>query len=459
MNFFNIPIKTQILSMSGNESPEPAILFKIKTYIEQMANLQKALLDYLDNDDNDEVLLKVFFDQISEHQMNESPQIVTEILYLLADVSTFHHRTSQFFEKIEKIILYFDNILRDHYSNEEFYNLFRNSRRALLILQEHNYFKFDTGIIESLNGIDHIAKKFREYFKLEILPQNELLAISEDEKIDFKKKRKVGENETELCKYMRDDDVDGFATFIAQSNMPLNATFPVSVFDTNEYPSDSTSLMYYATFFGSIEIFKYLYMNDRSLIQEFGLPLAALHGFNFEILQLLEENDLLTKLFEYIKFPILYHSNELVRYILLNHCELTKQEDYKPNGKSLQYNDYMVYCLEASNYELCAEQFDNLSSDCFPLLLQVASKRNMYYIAQTLLDDYVFSTKDLSIALNIASTYGNYDIVELLLTKNVDINAISIFYFRIYMVSSINYSQHLNNSLFMTKAFRFVEFI
>ena len=96
---------------------------------------------------------------------------------------------------------------------------------------------------------------------------------------NYDENRKIGENESYIYKMIRDDNVIVFITYDNRNNISLNSMIQASIYETNslwlkkqsEYNNYIScikknndyvvSLIKYAAFFGSIQIFQYLRMN------------------------------------------------------------------------------------------------------------------------------------------------------------------------------------------------------
>ena len=107
-----------------------------------------------------------------------------------------------------------------------------------------------------------------------------------------------------------------FISYITQTSYPLSGTIKYSIYETNLFLCHKkVTLLEYATFFGSIQIFKYLISNGCELTPS--LWLFAIHSNNAEIIQLLEENNIKLEsdkkcLHEAIKC----HHNDIANYII-----------------------------------------------------------------------------------------------------------------------------------------------
>ena len=89
---------------------------------------------------------------------------------------------------------------------------------------------------------------------------------------------------------IREDSIEEFITYDNKNDYPLNSYIKESIFETNDFliKHKKTTLIEYAAFFGSTQIFKYLYKNEVELTSS--LWLYGIHSDNAEIIQLLEEN-------------------------------------------------------------------------------------------------------------------------------------------------------------------------
>ena len=118
---------------------------------------------------------------------------------------------------------------------------------------------------------------------------------------EFYEKRKIGENDNQICEIIRRDSIDEFMAFVMQYNINLNSEIRPSIYETNAFllkykkkksydyrPKKQPSLICYAAFFGSIKIFKYMLANKAFIISS-DLQ-YAIHGKNSEIIHLVEKS-------------------------------------------------------------------------------------------------------------------------------------------------------------------------
>ena len=166
-------------------------------------------------------------------------------------------------------------------SNFEIYDIFKSSKLLLLILFKNQIITVDENISQ------HLLSKYSYFFYPEIKP-----FISEGEKTVIEKnfseidlndlslieeKRQIGENDSILCSLIRKNSIDEFVAFVNQQNIPLDSRIPASIYETHSFllKNKNPKLIEYAAFFGSIQTFQYLKMNDVQLKPS--LLLFAIH--------------------------------------------------------------------------------------------------------------------------------------------------------------------------------------
>lgn len=179
----------------------------------------------------------------------------------------------------------------------------------------------------------------------------------------FKEKCLIGENDSYLCSLIRQDSVIEFIQYITKNSININSSVKHSIFETNIFliQNQPTTLIEYATFFGSIEIFQYLYFNNAQVNES--LWLYAIHSDNAEIIHLLEQYKIEPKDKTYIecfKESIKCHNNNVANYIYDNLVI------YKNNKENL-----LLYGYQYDNYEFLPNDFKIIRSqnDCVKLTI------------------------------------------------------------------------------------------
>ena len=329
-----------------------------------MKEIQNVLLNIIEKDDISS--FEIFLKLITNYQIQEDKHKFELLVHLISCISNNHHRSLGFFDKIQQIIFSISDKLKEYYSNSEIFHFFKNNKRVILILIELKIITIDKSIISAMFQNKHYLAKYPEYFYPEIEPflnddlikninEGKLLQefintknkkkMTKEEFQIFDKKRKIGEDDRRICEIIRRDSVIEFIRFINESDIPLNYLFEYpSIFETNKLLIKyKTSLIEYATFFGSIKIIQYLHLNGVEL--ESSLWNFAVHSNNPHLIHYLEDNIYDDNTLNYSKYMI-----ELIK------CHSVSFTDYFLNNL-LDVNDtsFHVYCVQYFNFEFFPE--------------------------------------------------------------------------------------------------------
>ncbi|KAK8865390.1 hypothetical protein M9Y10_010935, partial [Tritrichomonas musculus] len=323
-------------------------------YIQKMKMLQDNLLQILDtNNDNYEN----FQDIIHKSKILENKYEFKSFLHLIFKISNHHHRTVDFFIKIEKIFQLFKYDITKFFSNSEIFQLFKSNKRVLLIL-------FDSKIIEMNEYISkiitnqYIDLQYPQYFLPEIQSFNkkEPFQIEGELPENFYEKRKIGENDNYICQLIQKDSINEFVFYTNLNNYSLDSTINQSIFETNSFllkNDKKVTLIEYAAFFGSIKIF--LYLRNKVEVRQ-SIWQYAIHSDNAKIINQLELNNIEPTNQNYeecFKESIKCHHYSISDYI---------QNNYLQNENT---NDTLICCLKYYNFFYLQNDFVNGSSFYF----------------------------------------------------------------------------------------------
>ena len=168
--------------------------------------------------------------------------------------------------------------------------------------------------------------------------------------------------------------IDDFIIYINENNIPLSGYISKSFFDTNEvfgsiyyYRYPETSIIEYASFFGSMRIIQYLHINKIKL--EKSLWTYSSYSDSAEMISFLIENDV--KPFDETSSDKNYDNvfnllvecshNQIANYILENYAQNIDISDIRT---SILYNNYEFFPSNFKNIDsifilLCTS--DNIS--------------------------------------------------------------------------------------------------
>ena len=266
---------------------------QFQKWLEKMRSFQSNLIDYL----NDEKDFEAITESIRDFQKYVNIREMNYIIQLIVEISNNYHRTPDFFNKIFKILNLMKSEIEENYTNSEIFNLFKSNKRILLFFIEKSTLKIDHSIFNHISENKYWNMQYIQFFLPETkkhISQDLYSEIKNDIKDDirdiksYKAKRRIGENDHYICELIRNDSIDDFVIYMNKTNLSVNSTIEKSIFETNLFLMNSNpSLIEYAAFFGSFQIFKYLQLNDANLRPS--LWLYAIHGKKPEIIHILEE--------------------------------------------------------------------------------------------------------------------------------------------------------------------------
>ena len=344
---------------------------KALDFIDKMKKIQSNFLIFIENEKDSEENFQIFDDdQINLFNQHE----IKMILKLISRISNNHCRPTNFFPKIEKVLQQIFHKNRPKFENDEIFTIFKGNKRILLFLFEEKIISMNDYIASFMKEEKYLKKQYPHYFFNEIKSfiDDELKEeIAKQLPENYEEKRKKGENDSHICELIRDDMIDEFISFVNQNNFDLNSMIEDSIFETNSLLMKyQSALIEYSAFFGSTQIFKYLYMNGVNLSPS--LWIYAIHSENPELINLLEQNKVIpfdNSLFcegynECLKEAIKCHHNDMANYLQNNYIE-KNESDFDDNiiSYSFHYCNYSYFPSDIGNnkfifYYAC--QFDYL---------------------------------------------------------------------------------------------------
>ena len=298
----------------------------ILQYMTKLMQIHELFLNYLENNDQNNFDINY----LEEMNIKEDKHKMKVLLYMISKISQNHHRNPNFIAKIENILRIFKKDIKKIFTNLEIFLIFKKNIRILLFLfQEQIIIPDKTMGIHNrnYNFYKYFFIEFKQFLKKDFLNQ---IASKYPNIKDFDEKRKKGENHHFICELIRNDSIEDFISFVNKNNLSLSSNIEQSIFETNSFliKKDEVSLIEYSAFYGSIQIFRYLMMNNVKI--KFRIWLFAIHGKNAEIIHLLEEIDI--KPYEmYVKCYVescKCHHNDIMKYIQQNYIEMSDEYNF-----------------------------------------------------------------------------------------------------------------------------------
>ena len=296
---------------------------EVQQYLNAWKVLYNHLFDFIDDQEDSQNNYQNLISDIKYQNIAENKNEFRQFLQLIVLISNNHHRSPNFFNKIDQILSSLSPKIAQTFSNSEIFDIFNENKRVLLFLIKNDIFTFD----------ENLKKKIKN--------QNYLSYFDESDENHAEVKKKKGENDSYLCQLIREDSIEEFIAYVNKTNCPLTSTIKSSIYETNYLLIyNKVTLIEYAVFFGAIQIVKYL-MNKEIKLTE-SMLISAIHSNNPEIIQIFEDEKLVPKDYQIIqkciKESIICHHNEIATYIHDNF--LQKENNFFNNIHTYSFNFY-----------------------------------------------------------------------------------------------------------------------
>ena len=186
---------------------------EVDEYINEKIKLQNLFLGYIDNESDENDNYDSLIDYFTTSKIAENKEEIKSLFHFINIISNNHHRNPNFFQKIEKIISYFEKSFKNSFLNIEIIDLFWCNKRILLYLYEIQIIFFDPIDIYHrwLNSnIKNIHKLVYFYPEIKLCIDDPIMLEKIEEFLpvvmdNFDKKRKIGENDSYICLLIRND--------------------------------------------------------------------------------------------------------------------------------------------------------------------------------------------------------------------------------------------------------------
>ena len=290
---------------------------ELDEYIEKMKDIQNYVLSFIDSDDCSTLMKDDLFKFFDEKHILEDKSNMKPLLKLFVKILNNYHHFPYFFKKIEIILSYFKESMKQNLSNKEIFHIFRKHNRIILFLIQEKILEIDKNLVQQMVDYnEHYLKYFFPEIKSFIDDETILQQFESEIPEDFEKKRENFDNENYLYQLIQNDSIDDFVIYMNRTNTSVNSKIIPSIFETNQFIiKNNLSLIEYAAFYGSIQIFQYLKYNGAILFPN--LWISSIHGANPEIIHILEEYNFQQKISyqEYYNEAIKCHHNNIAVYL------------------------------------------------------------------------------------------------------------------------------------------------
>ena len=125
-------------------------MMEITQILQEMKGIQSNFLDYIESQNKVEDDYLDFISSLEAIDIKKDKHKVRTLLHLISSVATNHQRTSNFFLKIEKAILFLKDQISANFSNTDIFTIFQKNKKILLFLLEQKILVFDNYIYHKI---------------------------------------------------------------------------------------------------------------------------------------------------------------------------------------------------------------------------------------------------------------------------------------------------------------------
>lgn len=302
----------------------------INEYATKMENIEKMIIDLLDCKISTQNLINF----INDHNIAKNNQDFRIFLHLISEISANYNRSRRSFDRIEPLLKHYLSDIKNQFQNFDIFNIFKDNKLILLLLFKEKILIPCKSIFNVITNMYYNSKYYLQFFYPEFKSfytpefikefdkksQNSLLFKLENLKID-EEKREIGENDSEpkLLQIIRNDDVNSLNSYFSKKkSYDENSTIFRSLYESY-LPNlgQISSIIEYATFCGSINIFNFL--KSKNVELKPNLWIYAARSNNLEMIQLLEkcnvqiEKDSIENIFNE---SVICHHNQIAKYLM-----------------------------------------------------------------------------------------------------------------------------------------------
>ena len=103
--------------------------------------IYNLIIEFFDNEDDEKQPYFNLINKFKIFQIKMTKEDFKEILFMIIFISRHHHRSPNFFGKIQNILIYFSKFMKKNFTNMEIFTLFSTEKRILLFLIKKNLLK------------------------------------------------------------------------------------------------------------------------------------------------------------------------------------------------------------------------------------------------------------------------------------------------------------------------------
>lgn len=220
----------------------------MESYIDSNKKLYNSILDFLKNSEeaNNENEFQKLHEEIKLQKIENNLDQLKQFLKIIKNISENHRRERNFNDKINQILQFYGEKIKNSLSNDEIFNIFKYNKILLLFLLKNKIITITESIYEDMiNKPESNDLKFCHFFYPELESfageekmkeiKNELIKKNSNIFENYDLKRQEGENDSYICSLIRQDSVIEFIQYVNKTNYSLTSQIEESIFETNSF--------------------------------------------------------------------------------------------------------------------------------------------------------------------------------------------------------------------------------
>ena len=141
-----------------------------QSFLQKMKEIQEDIIKFIDEESYIEENFPRLIYKFDESKICDNKHEIQAVLHLISKIANNHHRSPNFFHKIEQILMHFKYIIKKYFSNSEIFTIFKGNKKILLFLIEEKMMIFDEYVAKKITKRKFVKHKYPQYFQPEIQP-------------------------------------------------------------------------------------------------------------------------------------------------------------------------------------------------------------------------------------------------------------------------------------------------
>lgn len=332
---------------------------------------------------------------IVENDFLKSKRSIKQLLFTIDSAS---HARSNIIPLLNDILIFCSEQIKSFFNSSEVATIFHNNHIYLTLYQ------CKIIDIDSIVSLSRCGFATFLFFSKELKEKAPSFYYGRIQKSSIIRRcLQNGADEQNICEKevdpltisIQNDNISEFQNILSHSNISIDSKTHHSISQANEFANDgyeSPTLIEYAAFNGSLNIFKFLWMNEAKLTNNI-LKMAVLGG-SYEIIHLLESKNIVFDN-STLNTAIEYHRNEIVDYI------------QNSNGIELNNSSFLT-SISNYNIDIFLNHIENCDKLDFENAIEIACEKGTLDIVEYLSN---FTKNKNQLGLLKAAANGHLDIV------------------------------------------------